>query len=118
MYDDAREPAHLAQWAHGLGGSVENVDGQWFLDTPDGRIRVAFVERNPFGVLDHEVTSASGEVIQVPMRVIPGDRGCEVVFTVRRLPGMSEQDLARDAGLVASDLATLKAVLEARTPRG
>jgi len=31
---------------------------------------------------------------------------------VRRLPGMTEDELTRDAGLVATDLATLKAVLE------
>jgi hypothetical protein len=47
------------------------------------------------------------------MRVIAGDDGCEVVFSLRRLPGMSDEDFARDAGLVQADLTRLKQVLEA-----
>ena len=70
------------------------------------------MDRNPFGVLDHEVTLPSGEVIYVPMRVLPDADGCEVVFTVRRLPDMSDEELARDAGLVQADLTRLKHVLE------
>jgi hypothetical protein len=35
-----------------------------------------------------------------------------VVFTLRRLPGMSSEDFERDAGLVQADLARLKQVLE------
>ena len=54
----------------------------------------------------------SGETIYNPMRVIPDGTGCEVVFTLRRLPGMSDEDFARDAGLVAADLARLTQVLE------
>jgi hypothetical protein len=46
------------------------------------------------------------------MRVIEGDGGCEVVFTLRRQDGMSDAEFARDAGLVAADLARLKQVLE------
>jgi hypothetical protein len=34
------------------------------------------------------------------MPVIPDGDGCEVVFTLRRPPGMSDEDFARDAGLV------------------
>ena len=70
------------------------------------------MERNPFGVLDHEVTLPSGEVVYVPMRVLPDGDGCEVVFTVRRLPDMSDEEFARDAGLVQADLTRLKHVLE------
>ena len=112
VYEYARDPANLVHWAQGLGGSVVEVDGEWFMDSPAGRIRIAFAARNTFGVLDHEVTTPSGDVVQVPMRVIPDGDGCEVLFTVRRLPGMTEDELTRDAGLVATDLATLKAVLE------
>ena len=34
-------------------------------------------------------------------------------FTLRRLPGVSDEDFARDAGLVQADLTRLKQVLEA-----
>jgi hypothetical protein len=112
-YDYASDPANLPSWASGLGSSVENVDGQWFVDTPSGRVGIALVERNRFGVLDHELTLPSGEVIYNPMRVIPDGDGCEVVFTVRRRPDMTDEDFRRDAGLVQADLTRLKRVLEA-----
>lgn len=80
-----------------------------------GRTGFAFVPRNDYGVLDHDVTLPSGEIVYNPMRVIPNGEGCEVVFTLRRLPGMSEEEFARDAGLVAADLARLKRVLESRS---
>jgi hypothetical protein len=37
-----------------------------------------------------------------------------VVFTVRRRPGMSDEDFDRDADAVAADLALLKRLLEGR----
>jgi hypothetical protein len=113
VYDYVADPAHLPEWAPGLGSSVENVDGRWFVETPAGRAGLAFVERNEFGVLDHEVTLPSGDVIYNPMRVVPNGDGCEVVFSLRRLPGMSREDFERDAGLVQADLTRLKQILEA-----
>jgi hypothetical protein len=47
------------------------------------------------------------------MRVVPIGDGCEVVFTLRRLPDMSIEDFERDAGLVQADLTQLKQVVEA-----
>jgi len=112
VYEYASNPANLPNWAPGLGKSVENVDGKWFVVTDSGRVGIAFAERNTYGVLDHDVTLPSGEVIYNPMRVVPHGDGSEVVFSVRRLPGMSEEDFARDAGLVQADLTRLKRVLE------
>jgi hypothetical protein len=113
VYEYVSDPANLPQWASGLGTSVENVDGRWFVESPSGRVGFAFVERNKYGVLDHEVTLPSGDVIYNPMRVVPLGDGCEVVFSVRRLADMSDGDFARDAGLVQADLTRLKHVLEA-----
>ncbi len=63
VYEYASDPVHLPEWAPGLGSSVENLDGRWFVDSPSGKVGFAFVERNPYGVLDHEVTLPSGDVI-------------------------------------------------------
>ena len=114
VYEYALEPANLPRWAPGLGRSVEKVDDRWFVETSEGRAGFAFVPRNEYGVLDHEVTLPSGEVVYNPMRVIADDRGCEVVFTLRRRPGMSDEDLRADADAVAADLSRLKQVLERR----
>ncbi|WP_372494251.1 SRPBCC family protein [Actinoallomurus purpureus] len=112
VYDYASDPINLPVWAPGLGSSVEKVDGRWFVETSEGRVGLSFAPRNEYGVLDHEVTWPSGEIVYNPMRVIPDGDGCEVVFTLRRLPGMSDQEFARDEGLVAADLTRLKRVLE------
>jgi hypothetical protein len=117
VYEYAVNPANVPEWAPGLGSSVENVGGRWFVDTTMGRVGLAFVERNVFGVLDHEVTLPSGEVIYNPMRVVRDGDGCEVVFTVRRGLGMSDEEFAEDAEAVAADLARLKGIVEGRPPR-
>jgi hypothetical protein len=116
VYAYAVDPANLPEWAPGLGSAVENVDGQWYVETPMGRVGLAFVERNDNGVLDHEVTLPSGEVIFNPMRVIRDGDSCEAVFTLRRSPDMSDEEFGRDANAVAADLARLKEIVEGREP--
>jgi hypothetical protein len=116
VYEWVSDPAHVPLWAAGLASSVEQVAGQWIAESPMGRIGLAFARRNEFGVLDHDVTLPSGEVVHNPMRVIPAEgAGCEMVFTLRRRPEMSDEDFARDADAVTADLATLKEVLEGRS---
>lgn len=44
--------------------------------------------------------------------VLADGKGCEVVFTLRQLPGMSNEDFERDASAVTADLSRLKQVLE------
>jgi hypothetical protein len=112
VYAYACDPANLPRWAPGLGDSVEQVGGQWFADTPAGRVRLGFAPRNDFGVLDHYVTLESGDVIYVPMRVIPDESGSEVLFTLRRQPGMTDAEFEADAEAVMADLARLKNLLE------
>jgi hypothetical protein len=112
VYDYASEPANLPAWAPGLGSSVERVDGRWMVESPMGRVVVTFAPRNEFGVLDHDVTVPSGETFYNPMRVTVDGTGSEVVFTLRRQPGMSDEDFERDADAVLADLVTLKGVLE------
>jgi hypothetical protein len=113
VYAYASDPANLPEWAPGLGSSVEQVDGRWFVETTDGRVGVAFAPPNDHGVLDHEVTLPTGDVVYNPMRVVADGDGCEVVFSLRRLPDMSDQDFDRDTGLVQADLTRLKQLLEA-----
>lgn len=112
VYRVASDPARLPEWAAGLGGSVERVDGRWVLDSPGGRVVVEFAPPNAYGVLDHTVVLPTGETVCNPMRVIPDGDGCEVVFTLRRQPSMTDDELARDAAAVAADLATLKTLME------
>ena len=112
-YAFARDPANLSQWAAGLGGPVEQVDGQWRVASPAGDVLLDFAPENDLGVLDHTVVLPDGTSVHNPMRVLPDGDGCEVVFVLRRQPGMTDDDLDRDAAAVRQDLATLRDLLEA-----
>ncbi|MFJ5263443.1 SRPBCC family protein [Streptomyces sp. NPDC088387] len=112
VYAYASVPSHLPEWAAGLGRSVEEVDGRWVADSPMGRVVVVFAPPNEFGVLDHHVTLPSGKTVHNPVRVIADGPGCEVVFTLRRRPEMSNEEFHRDAAAITADLATLKGLME------
>lgn len=112
VYSYVSNPVNVPQWAAGLGTSVEQVDGRWVADSPTGRVIVDFAEPNEYGVLDHKVTLPSGETVYNPMRVIPAENGCEVVFTLRQRAGITDEEFTSDAAAVSADLATLKQLLE------
>lgn len=114
VYDYASNPANVPTWAPGLATSVQEVDGRWVAESGMGRITIEFTGRNDYGVLDHHVTLPSGESVYNPMRVIAEGTGSEVVFTLRRAPGVSDADFERDTTLIQADLNSLKQVLEAR----
>ena len=58
VYAYASDPAHLPEWAAGLSGSIELIDGQWVADSPLGRIVITMAPANDYGVLDHHVRAA------------------------------------------------------------
>jgi uncharacterized protein YndB with AHSA1/START domain len=112
VYAFASDPANLPRWAHGLGSSAVEEDGVWFVETPAGRAQVTVAPDNEYGVLDQHVVTPSGERVYVPLRATADGDGCEVVFTLRRAPGMTDADLERDTALVNADLALLKDLME------
>jgi hypothetical protein len=119
VYAYVTDPANLSMWAAGLAEvPVREVAGEWVADSPLGRVVVAFVAWNDLGVADHDVTLPSGETVRNPMRVVPNGDGCDVVFSVRRRPEMSDADFAADTDAVARDLAALRSIMEADDPDG
>jgi hypothetical protein len=113
VYAFASDPRNLPRWAAGLARQeVELVDGAWVVESPMGRVTVEFTPSNSFGVLDHRVTLPSGETVDNPVRVIPNAHGCDVVFTVRRRAEMSAEEFAADQEAVATDLATLRDLMQ------
>ena len=113
VYEFASDPRNLPPWAAGLARSEVRRDGDaWVVDAAFGRARVRFVERNSFGVMDHDVTLESGVTVHNPMRVVPNGEGSEFVFTLIRQAGMSDTQFAEDKAAVQNDLKTLKALLE------
>ena len=96
VYAFVSDPKNLPAWASGLSAAV----------------KVRFVERNPFGVLDHYVRVDSGQEVYMPMRVFPNGEGAEVLITVFRQPGVSDEKFAEDTHWVRRDLEALKTLLE------
>jgi hypothetical protein len=96
VYNFVCEPKNLPRWASGLGAAV----------------KVRFVERNKYGVLDHYVSTGAGQEVYVPMRVFPNDEGAEVLLTVFRQPGKSDEQFGEDTQWVRRDLEALKELLE------
>ncbi len=64
------------------------------------------------GVIDHTVTIESGLKVHNALRVVPNGDGCEVMFTLLKLPGMTDEQFAADAAHVQKDLSTLKSLME------
>lgn len=116
VYAFASDPQNLPRWAPGLGNAIERDGDDWFVETSQGRVGLTFTPHNEYGVLDHVVRTPSGDTVYVPLRAIADGDGCEVVFTLRRAPGMTDAELERDAALVTGDLALLKQLLEEPSP--
>lgn len=112
VYEFASNPENLPKWAGGLGGSINRINGEWIAEASMGKVKIAFAQKNEFGVLDHDVMLESGAKFYNPMRVFPNDDGSELVLTLYRQPGISDQKFAEDAELVEKDLKRLKTLLE------
>jgi hypothetical protein len=112
-YEFLSAPENFPKWATGLAGSLRKIDDDWIADTPEGRAVVRFSERNAYGVLDHCVTLPRGVTIYVPLRVVPKGECCELVLTLFRQVGMSDERFAADAQWVMRDLDAAKRLLEA-----
>lgn len=112
VYDYLVHPANFSEWSM----FVTNLrkDGEfWIADTPSGSVRIRFTPRNEYRVLDHQVTIDSDLTVYVPMRVLANQAGAsEVIFTVFRLPGMTDAQFENDVRMVATDLERLKRRLE------
>ena len=112
VYEFVSNPANLPKWAKAFCRTIKQANGEWIVDTPQGAVKISFVRKNEFGILDHLVNPAPGIDIFVPMRVVPNGTGSEIIFTLFQPPGMSDEKYAEDAGLVEQDLKNLTSVLE------
>ena len=112
VYEFSSNPENLPLWASGLSGAIENVNGIWVAESPMGRVKIRFADKNRFGILDHDVTLPSGEIFYNPMRVFPNNDGSELVFSLYQRPGMSDKEFTSDEEQIRSDLTRLKSLIE------
>lgn len=112
VYAYAAEPRNLPAWS--FLETVEPAGADWVATVPGGgQVRIAFAPANGLGVLDHEVTLPTGDVVRVPLQVVPGGAGSVVLFTALRRPGRTDDEYAADLTAVETDLAALRSILEA-----
>lgn len=109
------DPRNLPEWAAGLAKSVEERDGQWFVDSGEGEWIVEFADHNGFRVADHVVTQPDGSKQLNPMRVVPNGLGSEVLFTVFRGEVESDEQWAALQATIQADLDALGPALERAT---
>lgn len=112
VYTFAAKPENMPLWASGLSSGLEPDGTDWITSGPLGSARVTFSPPNDFGVLDHLVTMESGLKVHNALRVVPNGDGAEVMFTLLKLPDMSEEQFAADADWVKKDLESLKKIME------
>jgi hypothetical protein len=112
VYEFLVDPANWNQWAFGLGKNIRRSQDGWIADSGSGVAKVQFTPQNSFGIVDHTVIRPSGQRVYVPMRLITNNRGCELIFTLFREPGISDARFASDSEFVQRDLNGLKTLLE------
>jgi len=103
---------NVPRWAKGLGHTSRREGEEWVVEGPVGKARVRFAPPNNLGVADHDVVLETGATVHNPIRVLPNGTGSTVIFTLMRLPQVSDQEFDEDAGAVTRDLTSLKALLE------
>lgn len=111
VYAYVSDPRNLPRWASGLSQSEIIPSGDhWIAQSPMGKVQIKFAHKNDFGVVDHDVTLPSGEIVHNPLRVLKNGDSAEVVFTLYRLPNVSHENFEADASHVLKDLMKLKDV--------
>lgn len=117
----ARDPAtvgafladhrNLPKWAAGLSAGISEENGVVYSESPLGKVKVTFAPGAELGIFDHDVTLPDGKTFHNPLRVLKNDQGSEVVFTLYRLPGVTDEEYEKDSATIAADLERLAARL-------
>lgn len=99
-------------WAPWIKSVSRTAPNDWELDTGGGTMKMRFVEPNVFGVLDHEVTLASGATLTNSLRVTSNASGSDLVMVLLQWPHLSAEEFDRDVQAVTDDFARIKAAIE------
>ena len=114
VYRFASNLENWPEWASGLSKSIRRAGDAWIVAGPLGDVKLRLARPNEFRILDHDVTLPTGVTFHNPLRVLPNGTGSEVVFSVFRHAGTSDQAFQADTSTVENDLRALKQLLERR----
>ena len=111
VYQFASNPENFPKWIAFIKSMTKQGEF-WIGKTDLGDIKIKFTPPNDFGIIDHQVTLASGVTVNNPMRAVANNEGCEFTFTLFWMPGRTEKEFNEDAKAVSADLQKLKEILE------
>lgn len=101
-------------WAPWVRSARQLSKREWQLDTEGGPMTLRFRDPGSIGVLDHDVTLASGLTVFNSFRLmVDGDR-CELTMIVTQAPNATGDDFARDVNAVRDDFDRIKREAERR----
>tara|TARA_R110002012_G_scaffold109444_3_gene253249 strand:+ start:2106 stop:2507 length:402 start_codon:yes stop_codon:yes gene_type:complete len=113
LYEAFWRPEIFPEWASGLSNAaLEKTGDGWKGQGPEGPITVTFSAHNDFGVMDHWVDVGGGNIVYIPLRIIPNGAGSEVMLTLFQYPGMTDEKFETDQDWVKRDLDALKRLAE------
>ena len=102
---------NLPKWAAGLCAGVSEENGVVLSESPMCKVQVRFSAGAEYGIFDHDVTLPDGNTFHNPLRVLKNDDGSEVVFTLYRRAGVTDDAYEEDAATIAADLERLAAAV-------
>jgi hypothetical protein len=103
---------NLPKWAAGLSSGVYEENGAVISESPMGKVQVRFAPGGELGIFDHDVTLPDGQTFHNPLRVLKNEEGSEVVFTLYRHVGVTDEEYEKDTALITRDLERLASALE------
>jgi hypothetical protein len=112
VYQFASNPANFPVWVEFIKSMRKETENVWFAETDIGKLKIDFVPKNEFGIIDHLVKLPDGSTVNNPMRVVENGKGSELIFTLFWMPDRTEEEFNQDAKLVETDLKKIKQILE------
>jgi hypothetical protein len=105
------DPANLPRWAPGFAPAVHARYGRWFVAGDRGEFEITVLASDELGTFD--LWPAADPRRGIRTRVIANGDGSEYVLTVLLDDDIDAAALARQIDVVAQELDTVRALLEA-----
>ena len=111
VYDFVSDINHWPQFSE-FAPAVTQKESHWIVHSPQGDVILKTNFNRELLILDHEVTVPSGQKVLIPYRVVPNEKGSELIMTNFQAPGDSDKAYAEQMDWMKKELHTIKAILD------
>ena len=106
-------PENMPKWAVHFCRAIEHVDGEYYVETPKGRIMYRQQPQQAAGVLDAWGGPDEGRLAHFPSRLVDlGGGRCLYMFTMLQYPGVPDSEFVTMSASLAEELEELKRQIE------